>query len=413
MNPSPHAANQGPSMFHDKINISGTGCALADFLYNGISFTNQDFKKYLSIKPGDGGLSPGKLVFTEELERFAGKSYPDIVKEIMGNRQPDAFNVGGPSLVSLIHASQLLDRQDYDVRFFGIAGADETAEKIAEILSRTPLDTQNYLFAPDSITPFTDVLSDPEYDHGHGERTFINNIGAAWKYSPEQLTDQFFNSDMVCFGGTALVPQIHDNLTHLLEKARNSGCITLVNTVFDFRNEKRNPGQPWPLVKHKEDFSLIDLLIMDGTEAICISGCKNLEEAATFFTSTGVSSFIITNGAQELIAWSGGGLFKNSDRIKLPVSLKVTHELMSNPMRKGDTTGCGDNFAGGIIASVAWQLKDKKRGDFDLFAALAWGVASGGFCCFTVGGTFVESYPGQKREEIQSLQQDYLNQIGA
>ncbi len=186
-------------MSHNKIIISGTGCALADFLYNRISFTNRDFKKYLSVKPGDGGLSPGKLVFTEELERFTGKPYSDIVKDIMGNRQPDAFNVGGPSLVSLIHASQLLDRQDYDVRFYGTAGADETADKIAEILRQTPLDTQNYLFVPDSITPFTDVLSDPEYDHGHGERTFINNIGAAWNYSPEQLTDQFFNSDIVCF----------------------------------------------------------------------------------------------------------------------------------------------------------------------------------------------------------------------
>ncbi|MFH0760050.1 MAG: carbohydrate kinase family protein [Bacteroidota bacterium] len=399
-------------MSHDKIIISGTGCALADFLYNRISFTNPDFKKYLSVKPGDGGLSPGKLVFTEELEKFAGRLYPEIVGEITGDRLPDAFNVGGPSLVSLIHASQLLDRREYDVRFFGIAGADETADKIAEILSRTPLDTKNYLFVPGSITPFTDVLSDPEFDHGHGERTFINNIGAAWKYSPEQLTDQFFDSDIVCFGGTALVPQIHDNLSQLLEKATRNGCITLVNTVFDFRNEKKNPGQPWPLVKHMEDFSLIDLLIMDGTEAICISGRKNLEEAATFFTSTGVSSFIITNGAQELIAWSGGGLFKKNDRIKLPVSLKVTNELMSNPTRKGDTTGCGDNFAGGIIASVAWQLKNKNRGDFNLVEALSWGVASGGFCCFTVGGTFVEIFAGQKREEIQSLQQDYLNQIG-
>jgi sugar/nucleoside kinase (ribokinase family) len=294
-----------------------------------------------------------------------------------------------------------------------MAGADETADKIAEILRLTPLDTKNYLFDPGSITPFTDVLSDPEYDHGHGERTFINNIGAAWNYSPEQLTDQFFNSDMVCFGGTALVPQLHDNLTRLLDAARKNGCITLVNTVFDFRNEKRNPGKPWPLVTQRADFGLIDLLIMDGTEAICISGRKNLEEAAAFFISTGVSSFIITNGAQELMAWSDGGLFKSCDQIKLPISQKVTNELMSNPTRKGDTTGCGDNFAGGIIASVAWQLKDKKRGELNLLEALSWGVASGGFCCFTVGGTFVETYPGQKREEIHSLQKDYLNQIGA
>jgi len=399
-------------MLCDKITISGTGCALADFLYNRVSFTGPDFKKYLSVKQGDGGLSPGKLVFTEELEKFAGKPYPEIVREITGGRPPDAFNVGGPSLVSLIHASQLLNRQEHDVRFFGIAGADETADKIAEILGRTPLNTRNYLRAPGRITPFTDVLSDPEGENGHGERTFINNIGAAWDYSPEQLTDDFFRSDIVCFGGTALVPQIHDHFSPLLQKARYSGCITLVNTVFDFRNEKTNPGQPWPLVRQMEEFGLIDLLVMDSTEALCISGQKTLEEAASFFTSAGVSSFVITNGAQDLIAWSGGGLFKKTLPVKLPVSFKVTRELRLNPDRKGDTTGCGDNFAGGVIASLAWQLKDREKGNLDLVEALSWGVASGGFCCFTVGGTFLERFPGQKKEAVDSLRKEYLNQIG-
>jgi sugar/nucleoside kinase (ribokinase family) len=122
---------------------------------------------------------------------------------------------------------------------------------------------------------------------------------------------------------------------------------------------------------------------------------------------------VITNGAQDLIAWSKGDFFKKTELMRLPVSLKVTEELRLNPNRKGDTTGCGDNFAGGIIASVAWQLKNKKRGNLDLIEALSWGVASGGFCCFTVGGTFLERFPGQKKEEVHSLQKEYLNQIGA
>ena len=59
-------------MSSDKIIISGTGCALADFLYNDILFSGPTFQKYQSKKSGDGGLSPGKLVFTEELEKFSG-----------------------------------------------------------------------------------------------------------------------------------------------------------------------------------------------------------------------------------------------------------------------------------------------------------------------------------------------------
>lgn len=399
-------------MTTDKITISGTGCALADFLYNGISFDSPVFKKYLSQKPGDGGLSPGKLVFTGELEKFSGKPYPEIVRDIMGNRSPDAFNVGGPSLVSLVHASQLLEAENFEVKFFGISGKDEIADKILGIVGKTPLNIDHYVSTGHNDSPFTDVLSDPDYDNGHGERTFINNIGAAMEYSPEQLPAGFYNSHIVAFGGTALVPQIHDNLTPLLEKARKSGCITLVNTVFDFRNEKANPGQPWPLVNNNENYRLIDLLIMDSDEAIRISGKKSMDEATAFFTSTGVGSFIITNGAKELIGWSQGVLFEKSGIIRMPVSKWVTDEIKSNPNRRGDTTGCGDNFAGGILASLAGQLKTSDKGHFNFKEAISWGVASGGFCCFTVGGTYLEKTPGEKRKEIQYLQQEYLKQIG-
>lgn len=394
----------------NKIVISGIGCVLADFLYNNISFDSETFKKYLSKKPGDGGLSPGKLVFTEELENYSGESYFKIIKEITGNREPDSFNVGGPALVSLIHASQMLDVNEYKVKFYGAAGNDKTACKIFEIVRETPLDIENYTIISHS-TPFTDVFSDPAYDNGNGERTFVNNLGAAREYSPGQIHDSFFNSHIICFGGTALVPQIHDNLASLLCKAKKNNCITVVNTVFDFRNEKRNPGSPWPLVGKNRDLELIDILIMDCEEALKISGMQTVEKAANYFTSTRLSSFIITNGANNIFAWSGGGLLKKTNLIQLPVSKKVAEDLKTFPSLRGDTTGCGDNFAGGVIASIAMQLKNKKTGQFDLIEAASWGIASGGFTCFVLGGTFIEKVQGEKRAKVQKLRKDYLQQI--
>jgi mannitol-1-phosphate 5-dehydrogenase len=399
-------------MNQGKIIISGTGCALADFLYNGISFNSSGFKKYLSEKAGDGGLSPGKLVFTEELEKFSNLLYQEIKRDIIGDCPPGAINVGGPSLVSLIHASQMLNITEYEVRFYGIAGKDETADKIFKIVRETPLNIENYNVTKRKATPFTDVLSDTEFDNGHGERTFINNIGAAWEFSPKHLDNSFFNSQIVCFGGTALVPQIHDNLTVLLAKAKKNKCITVVNTVFDFRNEKNNPNKPWPLGKSKESYGLIDILIMDREEALRISGRYTIEEAALFFTTTGVFSFIITNGANYIHLWSGGGLFEKQELIRLPVSKKVTNEIKMNPGHKGDTIGCGDNFAGGIIASLAWQLKTLTKGQFNLIETISWGVASGGFTCFTIGGTYLEKTTGEKFLKVQEFQREYLKQIG-
>jgi sugar/nucleoside kinase (ribokinase family) len=394
----------------EKLIISGTGCALGDFLYRDISFSSPAFQEYLSKKDGDGGLSPGKLVFVEELENFAMKPYREIINHITGKLPFNAFNVGGPSMVSLIHASQLLDEKNFDVRYYGMGGNDDTARMITRIADKTPINTRYYLRGLRE-TPFTHVLSDPYFDSGHGERTFINSIGAAREYSPELIDESFYESDIVCFGGTALVPQIHDNLTDLLILAKKNNSITIVNTVFDFRNQKENPDRPWPLGNSGISFSLIDILIMDYEEALRISGCKSIDEAAGFFIESGVSSFIITNGKEDIITWSAGSIFYKQGLIRWPVSRNVINELFEFPGRRGDTTGCGDNFAGGIIASVAWQLKKHSEVLFDMKEALSWGVASGGLCCFITGGTYIEGHPGEKLQKVRRLQLDYLDQI--
>ena len=394
-------------MPHKKFIISGTGCALADYLYLNIPFHSPEFQEYLSKEAGDGGLSPGRLVFTEELERFSGKAYPEILQNIAGGAFPDSFNIGGPSLVAMIHAAQMLNENEFEVRFFGQTGKDKTATRIFELLQKTPLDITNYQSDSNLPTPFTDVFSDPDFDNGHGERTFVNNIGAAWDYKPEDLPDEFFESDIVCFGGTALVPRIHDELTNLLEKAKRNGCITVVNTVYDFRNEKANPGQRWPLGNTIESFELIDLLIMDKEEALKISGELTVEAAAGYFSSQNLSAFVITNGAENITAFSNGNLFASIPLSTFPVSQKVA----KSSYRKGDTTGCGDNFAGGLIASVAEQLKNLKPGQLDFTEALSWAVASGGFACFYVGGTWFESRSGEKREKVEEFNMAYKQQL--
>ncbi|MFC2116504.1 carbohydrate kinase family protein [Bacteroidota bacterium] len=395
----------------NKIIISGTGCALADYLYTGVRFNSEQFQKYRSKHTGDGGLSPGKLVFTEEIEKFSATPYPVIIKELSGNRDPDAFNIGGPGLVSLINVSQLLDCEDFEVKFFGGSGMDKTAGLIHDLARKTPLNISNYTKISSKASPFTDVLSDATYDNNQGERTFINNIGAAWDFSPDLLGNEFFNADIVCFGGTALVPQIHDSLSSLLEKAKKSDCLTVVNTVYDFRYEKKYPDKPWPLCTSRDSYKLIDLLLMDCEEAVRISGSQTIEEAAEFFIDRNVASFIITNGAKEMHAFSNGRVFQRKELCKLPVSMKVSEDLNKEHDIKGDTTGCGDNFAGGAIASLALQLKTSSPGKFDFDELLAWAVASGGFACFYLGGTYFEEVPGEKLSKVEAYKSEYRKQI--
>jgi sugar/nucleoside kinase (ribokinase family) len=184
-----------------------------------------------------------------------------------------------------------------------------------------------------------------------------------------------------------------------------------VNTVYDFYNERNSPGENWPLGDSPESLRLIDVLIMDCEEAVRISGKPSSDDATHYFINSGVSTFIITNGPKDIIAFSNGDLFSQCDLIRLPVSERVKSELNTGNVRSGDTTGCGDNFAGGMIASIGKQIRIKTRGELNFREALAWGVASGGQACFYKGGTYIERSPGEKYNLVKSYYQDYLIQI--
>jgi sugar/nucleoside kinase (ribokinase family) len=391
-----------------QIKISGVGCCLVDRLYSNLSFASSSFLPNLSKEKGDGGLIPGQLVLEEDFTRFRSKSFSAVIKEITAGKAPDKINIGGPSIVSLIHAVQLLDSKDCICKFYGCRGKDTDGDFLFKSLHKTPVNIDNYKLV-DAVTPSTIVLSDPSYDHGSGERIFVNTIGAAWNFTPEDLNEEFFKSDIVVFGGTALMPNIHDNLTELLEKAKSNGCITVVNTVFDFRNEKADPSSKWPLGKSDDSYKNIDLLITDFEEALRLSGKSSINESLDFFRKNGASAVIATNGSGNIRLYSNGSkLFKELNYREMPVSAFVADEVEKR--QNGDTTGCGDNFVGGVIASLVTQLQ-KGDSSLDLTEACMWGTISGGFACFYIGGTYFEKYPGEKRGLIIPYYNKYKNQI--
>lgn len=387
-----------------QIKMSFTGCGLGDFIYNNIDFNSPEFLKFISATPGDGGLYPGKLVFTNELERFSGKHIEEIIADLKVSEEHDVFNIGGPALVSCICARQLLYNAPVEVYYFGATGNDKKSKVLADMLKQLSLPTDN-LHVFDVETPYTTVLSDPYFNAGRGERTFINNIGAAGHYSSKFFNVDFWSSDIVVFGGTALVPQLHSELTDLLQLAKSNRAFTVVNTVYDFPNEKKNPNKPWPLGKTAKSLPLIDLLIMDYEEAKRISGEESFEAITSFYKSNGSAAFIITHGCEPTYIFSSGRKF-NSVETFLPVCNWISERFVSNPELRGDTTGCGDNFAGAAIASVAMQMREES-GSLSLSDAAVWGTISGGFTCFYVGGTYFEKYSGERLEKMYRMKSVY------
>lgn len=390
-----------------RIIVSGVGCCLVDLLYNNINFKSKEILPFLSEISGDGGLMPGKLVLLEDFELFYNNKLDNFLGVILHDQEVTKINIGGPSIVSLIHAAQMTANENCEIRFYGRAGKDKNGEYLQKQLAKTPVVLQDFKLV-NNRTPSTIVLSDPAFDDGHGERMFINAIGAAWEMFAKDLDEDFFNSDVVVFGGTAIVPDIHDNLTFLVKKAKNNGCLTIINTVYDFRNEKKNPGQRWPLGESDETFAFTDILIADLEEALRLSGCDSVANALDFFVSSKVKTVIITNGSKDIQVYSDGSFFSPKGKAIVPISERIISELKT--VQTGDTTGCGDNFVGGLIGSVVNQLAsgtDKP----DLFEALTWAVVSGGFACFYVGGTYFEEKPMEKLGKMKPYFESYVSQL--
>jgi sugar/nucleoside kinase (ribokinase family) len=386
----------------DNIKLTGTGCCLVDEIFNGIDFNAPQLVPYRSKKAGDGGLTPGQLVFAEEFEQFSGKDIHEILKSVTGGREPDVTNVGGPSIVALIHCAQMLQGTGNAVHFHGVTGNDQEGLFLEESLSRTPVQVASWKRSG-KRTASTIVLSDPDYDDGHGERMFINTIGAAGDLYPEDLGDDFFNADITVYGGTALVPNIHDHLTALLGRSKDRGAVTVVNTVYDFRNQKADPDGRWPL-GGDEAYPLIDLLVTDYEEALRLSGSRSLDAATAFFKSMGVPALVVTNGSKDVTGYAYGPLFERTGNFAMSVSTSIVNDLKG--YKSGDTTGCGDNFVGGVLAAMVKQMQ---RGDrqLNLREACSWGIVSGGFACFYMGGTYYEKELGEKLKKMEPYLKAY------
>ncbi len=390
--------------------IAGIGCCTLDYLYGDFRYDHPVFQQLLSRSPGDGGIIPGGLVFSEDVEEFSGKSFVQLLKEMVGDAPPDAENLGGPSCVALVHASQMLGPEGDEVIYYGAVGDDPAGRKISGFLDRTPVKHQ-LLLRRGFLSPATLVLSDPTQHGGKGERSFINTIGAAGTVESKDVPEECYDADILLCGGTALVPRLHEQLDTVLKKAKERGCITVVGTVYDFKNEKRSPGKPWPMGSSRDTYRFIDVLITDAEEALKLTGSESLEKAAEAFARFGAKSVIITHGAKQILVYSGGGVFAPQKLTEMPVSRYVDDLLDEDPRRRKDSTGCGDNFVGGVITSLSRQMKNRTRIP-DIREVCAWGAASGGFTCMYHGGTYYESRPGEKREAIEPIASAYRKQAG-
>lgn len=391
------------------IRINATGCSLIDTIINGVDFHSNAIKSYLSNRKGDGGLTPGELVFKEALESFSGKTLEEIITVLKLNHCSVKKNIGGPAIVALISTAQILYHRNISFRFFQNYGDDENGRYLVENLEKfAPKINRDFYTQVVGHTAETLVLSDPSYHNDQGERTFINTLGVAGDFHSGLLDDRFFDGDILLYGATALTPLIHEGLTEFLCRGKKDGKINIVTTVFDFLNEKKSPNEPWPLGRSPESYSYIDLLITDQIESLRLSGKTTIEEAIEQFRQWNLKALVITNGAEPVTYYVAetSSIFKVSELQTLRASDLLSLKFNLSNIPEGDTTGCGDNFAGGLLASIVNQILDNCN-EFDLREAITWGNCTGASACFHLGGMMREKKPGEKLMLVEQILKQY------
>jgi hypothetical protein len=129
-------------------------------------------------------------------------------------------------------------------------------------------------------------------------------------------------------------------------------------------------------------------------EALRLSGKASLTEALEFFMKHGTGAVLVTNGAKNVnLVSDKESIFYKSEFAEMPVSAAITTEL--NKGHIGDTTGCGDNFAGGGyrksgIATPERQCNFKPEGSLYL------GNYFRRFFMLLYGGNLFSGYTGRE-----------------
>ncbi len=159
-----------------------------------------------------------------------------------------------------------------------------------------------------------------------GENRILIFPGANGRVSPSDIREQ---RDTIRAAAVLLV-QLEVPLDAVFEAcsvAKNAGVRVLLNAA---------PASPLPA----DLWSLIDVLVVNQTEALALGGDIDAVRSSRVLISKGVASVVLTLGGAGCMVVSGG----KSDPIAIgpfPVLSVV------------DTTGAGDAFCGALAASIA------------------------------------------------------------
>jgi fructokinase len=208
-------------------------------------------------------------------------------------------------------------------------GKDPFGVHIIELLKEMGVDTQWVLQDEKHFTTFAFVSLMED-----GERDFYFNRGADGQLSSKDLSGLNLNEySIVHFGSaTSFLPgPLQSAYIDLLEQSKKAGAIISFDPNYRHllfpKNTQSFIDQCWPFIEQAHFFKLSD------EEAILITGCDTVHDAAASLRKKSKAVFAITMGKE-------GTLLSMGDHLEMIGSIAI------NPV---DATGAGDAFVGAVL----------------------------------------------------------------
>ncbi|MBM7035334.1 carbohydrate kinase family protein [Vibrio ulleungensis] len=172
----------------------------------------------------------------------------------------------------------------------------------------------------------------------HGERVFLYRGGAVDSLALNDLDQSaILHHDIVHCSGFFLLPSLEEKgLPKLFAKAREQGVKTSLDVGWD--NSGRWLKTIGPMLPS------LDYFLPTLNEAQQIAEKSTIEECAQYFVDAGVSQVVIKAGAK--------GAYAHDGQIGFWVHAQPIDGVV-------DTTGAGDGFVSGFLASIARGLPFK------------------------------------------------------
>jgi len=201
------------------------------------------------------------------------------------------------------------------------------------------------------------------------DRRFHTDIGANLYLNPEHVLTILEEEKPKVFyaGGVGLTGKFDEQLSIVLRRAKELGCITFVDPVKPYMHG-------WDFII--SSMKWIDIFHCNEDEGKEITGEENPWEAAKYLRKKGTKMVVISLGEKGLIAISKNTIF-DMPAFKVPVV---------------DPTGAGDALCAGIIRGLL-RIIDYKRQEIsdlsekELANVLLEGEAAGAACVTMVGTT--------------------------